>query len=247
MPNPTAHADDMKSPAEYTPPPAKDILPDFWWLNPWNTVLGLLHKVDHLKSTSRGEQASRINAERIMGEALDASRLAKREKAAAVEALGKHARNYTAVIGPEGVDLPACITTLVRNYEELNKWNDEFCAERNKALDELADADLKVNATLHLCSASTWKDGKTFEEKLMQVCAGVAYWRNEADVARVERGELREKLAQANADLAELHQAIDDDYAAYVKKLKRNPKAKHKPIKIRKAKPAKAKKKGGSK
>lgn len=62
MPDPNAHADDMKSPTEYVPPPTKDILPDFWWLNPWNTVLALLHKVDHLKSTSRGEQAARIDA-----------------------------------------------------------------------------------------------------------------------------------------------------------------------------------------
>ncbi len=65
MPDPTAHADDMKSFDPYVPPTVKDndTLPPLWWLNPWNTVLGLLHKVDHLKSTSRGEQASRISAE----------------------------------------------------------------------------------------------------------------------------------------------------------------------------------------
>jgi hypothetical protein len=64
MPDPTAHADDMKSPVEYVPPTVRDneTLPPLWWFNPWNTVLGLLHKVDHLKATSRGEQAARIEA-----------------------------------------------------------------------------------------------------------------------------------------------------------------------------------------
>jgi hypothetical protein len=69
MPDPNAHADDIKSPdnyvpTEYVPPPVKDkdTLPPLWWLNPWNTVLALLYKVDHLKATSRGEQAARIDA-----------------------------------------------------------------------------------------------------------------------------------------------------------------------------------------
>ena len=63
MPDPTAHADDMKSPAEYTPPTIKDALPPMWWFCPWPVVTALADKVDHLKSTSRGEQHARIEAE----------------------------------------------------------------------------------------------------------------------------------------------------------------------------------------
>jgi hypothetical protein len=37
-------------------------LPPLWWLWPWPHVASLLAKVDHLKSTSRCEQASRIEA-----------------------------------------------------------------------------------------------------------------------------------------------------------------------------------------
>lgn len=81
MPDPTAHADDMTPPAEYVPPTVKDneTLPPLWWFNPWNTVLGLLHKVDHLKSTSRGEQAARI------GQQNRADTLEKNNRGLAVE------------------------------------------------------------------------------------------------------------------------------------------------------------------
>ncbi len=136
MPDPTAHADDMKSFDPYVPPTVKDneTLPPLWWFNPWNTVLGLLHKVDHLKSTSRGEQASRISAEQLMAKYCVAFQDAKHEKAEAVAALGEHARNYTLIIGPEGVDLPACIKALVEAHKTANDWNKELTADRNSLL-----------------------------------------------------------------------------------------------------------------
>lgn len=64
MPDPNAHADTLKVPDEYTPPTIKDALPPMWWFCPWPVVTALVETVDHLKSTSRGEQAARIAAER---------------------------------------------------------------------------------------------------------------------------------------------------------------------------------------
>lgn len=51
MPDPTAHADDMKSPAFIKP----NEMPAFWWINPWAYALNLkraLHAVDLLSQTT---------------------------------------------------------------------------------------------------------------------------------------------------------------------------------------------------
>lgn len=79
MTDTTARADDLKSPAEYQPPTVKDrdTLPAFWWMFPWLAVKELTEYVDHLKATSRGEQASRIEAQGLARIAVDARDEAK--------------------------------------------------------------------------------------------------------------------------------------------------------------------------
>lgn len=119
MPDPNAHADDMKSPTEYVPPPVKDkdTLPPLWWLNPWNTVLALLYKVDHLKATSRGEQAARIDAN------------------IATQRLGK-----------ENAELKAALATALDDATELNHWNDELIRKTNEAKADLLTTKAELDA-----------------------------------------------------------------------------------------------------
>jgi hypothetical protein len=254
MPDPTAHADDMKSPdnyvpTEYVPPPTKDILPDFWWLNPWNTVLALLHKVDHLKSTSRGEQAARI------GQQNRADTLEKNNRGLAVEngelrgkcadllherclleeeikranaSLGRHYRGF-------GRKTDYWIDLLVKNYEELDKFNNELCAERNKAWHDLLTTKAELDAL---------KSGE--EQALLHARQELDRYRLLADEYRRERDAARDALTVAKEHIATLDASMHReqlDHAAtlgYVRKveakLKRlNPEAKP------------AKKKGGAK
>jgi hypothetical protein len=60
MPDPTAHADDMKSPAFIKP----NEMPAFWWLNPWAYARNLkqaLHAVDLLTETTEDAyQAAKV-------------------------------------------------------------------------------------------------------------------------------------------------------------------------------------------
>lgn len=123
MPDPTAHADDMKSPAEYTPPPVKDndTLPFLWWLNPWNTVLALLYKVDHLKATSRGEQASRIDAEVRMYKAMENAHRLSKENAGLNEARKADEASYAHVCEQRDAareDAAKAVTSLDRALDD---------------------------------------------------------------------------------------------------------------------------------
>ena len=171
MPDPNAHPDAMKAPTDYEPrlyqpPTIKDALPPMWWFCPWPVVTALAETVDHLKSTSRGEQAARIAAEKkadeeVAKQIVDNIEL-RNEKKAAVAALGKHAMNYGPVIGPMGVDVPACIKalldktkdaldTMAKHLDEARADRDEFkrmAVEEGKARDYLRDQLADVQAKL---------------------------------------------------------------------------------------------------
>lgn len=114
MPDPNTHADDMKSPAEYTPPTIKDALPPMWWFCPWPVVTALVDAVDHLKSTSRGEQAARIaaNVDRMKSDEEVAALLVKCD------------------------DYARALSKANEKVATLNKWNDQLIAATNAAKDE---------------------------------------------------------------------------------------------------------------
>ena len=129
-----------EEPAEYTPPAVKDndTLPFLWWLNPWNTVLGLLHKVDHLKSTSRGEQAARLAAVTSTGKMWEKAVAAEKEIERAKEALGRHALH-------DGMTINACGIKLVPSIEKLVEEVDELRADFEAAKDGLDNMANRLN------------------------------------------------------------------------------------------------------
>lgn len=70
MPNPTAHADDMKSPATIKP----NEMPAFWWVNPWGYALGLkraLHAVHLLSETTEDAYQAATNVIKQKQEMVD--------------------------------------------------------------------------------------------------------------------------------------------------------------------------------
>lgn len=235
--------------AEGTTPPTKpEKMPAFWWLEPWTFAIQQWNGRDRWYRIAQLVERERDSSDQLMAKYCVALQDAKAEKAAAVEALGKHARNYGPLIGPDGVDLPACITTLVRNYDELNKWNDEFCAERNKAWHDL----ITTKAELDAIKSGEEQALQHANEQLAQAKAAldtmgkrldeVREDRAEAERLAVEEGKACDLLRDELADVkAKLNREQIDHTATLGYVLKVEAKLKRAKAKL------KAKKKGGAK
>lgn len=249
MPDPNTHADDMKSPAQY------ETMPSLWWLEPWTFAVQQWNARAKFYGywMTADKQWTAADAE------LSILREKRKEEQQAIIDTAYEAgfeASKAGYINPRDPKSPFPLKWLGeaiaywkgeayaarRERDSLKEQAEKQLEETKAALSEANSAateyrrqlDAVKSARDHAVEAAAELDGKLHREQLDHA-ATLGYV-----------GKVEQKLADVKADLAELDRAIDADYAAYVKKFKRNPKAKHKPLQPRKAKPAK-KKKGVSK
>jgi primosomal protein N'' len=151
MPDPNAHPDDMKSPADYepktyTPPTIKDALPPMWWFCPWPVVTALAETIDHLKSTGRGEQAARIaaNIDRMKSNEEVAALLVKCDDYARALSKARNDRDSYAMRGQhyevKFEEAKAELDALKSGEEQALQHANEQLAEARSAYDRLWNA-----------------------------------------------------------------------------------------------------------
>ena len=207
MPDPNTHADDMKSPAEYTPPTIKDALPPMWWFCPWPVVTALADTIDHLKSTSRGEQAARISANQDANRwFMEARRLGEEIKDAKA-ALGSHGLHDGMTLNACGIKLVPSIERLVETHKTASDWNKELTAvqiEETKKRVELRD---EVDALARkLGEARAERDEaeagrRDYKHKLQVATDDLANLRTVTSAFRAGRDSYKQELEETKAEL----------------------------------------------
>jgi chromosome segregation ATPase len=256
MPDPNTHADDMKLPADYTPrfyepPTIKDSLPPMWWFCPWPVVTALAQTVDHLKSTSRGEQASRIAVERVAGEAMQERNRAEKQLEVAKAGLDAMGKRLDAARAERDIALGEQFAALKERDEQKKR----------------ADDNLKANNRLFAELSKTEAERDNYRKELAEADQQLYYARNDRDDNARKLAEhakanedLKDRLSQTIFDL-DRERAIHENCFSQIQRLKRQVRlAKAKSSELvaaaiwpsdkipkAKAKPAKAKKKGGAK
>lgn len=163
MPDPTAHADYMKSLAE-----PDNTLPQFWWLFPWTSIREALVMIDRLKAGRMDAIGDRIQAERRMAEAIadrNSLLLAMEREVKRIEGYPASENSIDLVkwAVDEVIDLRDSLATAKDGLDTMAKRLNEVRTERDafeRRLTEAREAHAHVYVELNKLKASIEENKK---------------------------------------------------------------------------------------